>query len=208
MKKLYFLFFLPLWGAGGFALAQSTVTVTPMGADYGEKTVTFRVKWSGAAHNNRVWIWVDYCPVEGVTPASTFSPASIGAVTITASDGSVTTSSGSTRGFFVAYNPATVTAILLDATGKFNWCAHGSGDPPNAILKSDGSGNYRLRGTKPFTVNDVLLAAADPRAENWAPDQIIFKITDFTGYKGFACMPGIIGETIHCDPVNAGIIGN
>jgi hypothetical protein len=177
---LFFLFFLPLWGLGGLfggvALAQSTVTVTPIGTDYGEHTVTFLVKWSGAAHNNRVWIWVDYCPVVGVAPASPLSRASIGAVTITASDGSVTTSTGNSRGFFVAQNPATVTATLLDATGQFNWCAYGSGDPPKAVVRAEGG--YTLQGAPPFIINGTITE----NTKTFGAGTCITSITDLTGY--------------------------
>jgi uncharacterized protein (TIGR02145 family) len=168
-----------LWGAGGLsgdvALAQSTVTITPMGANYGEKTVTFLVKWSGAAYNDHVWVWVDYCPVEGATPAATYSPASIGAMTITAADGSVTTSSGNTRGFFVTTNNATVTATLSNATGQFNWCAYGSGDPPSAAMNA--AGGYTLKGTPPFTINGTLTE----NMNTFGAGTCITSITDLTG---------------------------
>jgi hypothetical protein len=147
-----------------------------MGTDYGERTVTFLVKWTGAAHNNRVWIWVDYCPVEGVTPASTFSPAFIGAVTITASDGNVTTSTGNSRGFFVAQNPATVTATLLDASGQFNWCAYGSGDPPKAVVRAEGG--YTLQGAPPFIINGTITE----NTKTFGAATCITSITDLTGY--------------------------
>jgi hypothetical protein len=171
---------LPLWGLGGLfgdvALAQSTVTVTPIGTDYGEHTVTFLVKWTGAAHNNRVWVWVDYCPVVGVAQASPLSRASIGAVTITASDGSVTTSTGNSRGFFVAQNPATVTATLLDASGQFNWCAYGSGDPPKAVVRAEGG--YTLQGAPPFTINETITE----NTKTFGAGTCIESITDLTGY--------------------------
>jgi hypothetical protein len=146
-----------------------------MGTNYGNRTVTFHVQWSGAAHNNRVWIWVDYCPVEGVTPASTFSPAFIGAVTITASDGNVTTSTGNSRGFFVAQNPATVTATLLNAGGQFNWCAYGSGDPPSAAANA--AGGYDLYGTPPFTINGTITE----NTKTFSAGTCIESITDITG---------------------------
>jgi hypothetical protein len=146
-----------------------------MGTNYGERTVTFLVKWSGAAHNNRVWIWVDYCPMEGVTPASTFSPAFIGAVTITASDGNVITSTGNSRGFFVAQNPATVTATLLNAGGQFNWCAYGSGDPPSAVANA--AGGYDLYGTPPFTINGTITE----NTKTFSAGTCIESITDITG---------------------------
>jgi hypothetical protein len=186
MKKLFFFYFTL---ASTTLFAQPTVTVTPMGADYGNHTVTFRVAWNGTAHNNRVWVWVDYCPVEGVTSAATFSPASIGAVTITASDGSVTTSSGNTRGFFVTQNPATVTATLLYASGQFNWCAHGSDAPPNVTASN---GTYTFRGTPPFILTDASGTITQTVIGNTLLASALtvtpVSLTDRTGYPGVFCI--------------------
>jgi hypothetical protein len=172
MKKLFFLFFLPLWGLGGFSFAQSTVTVTPVGADYGEHTVTFLVKWSGAAHNNRVWVWIDYCPVEGDAPGA-FQTAVISAAS--AISGSVLYASTNTRGFFVTANNATVIATLSNATGQFNWCAYGSGDPPKAAVRAEGG--YTLQGAQPFTINGTITE----NTKTFGAGTCIETITDFTG---------------------------
>jgi uncharacterized protein (TIGR02145 family) len=206
MKKLYiFLLLLPLCGAGsfglpGFAQQPASVTVQLLSVNYEEGEVTFSVDWTGTPfHTNKVWVWLSYSG--GIEPATVTAA--------TATTGNVeTTGFLPGCGFFVTANPSTVTATLQVPTpGKFSVCVYGSGYPPNAILKDDGSGNYRLRGTKPFTVNGAPVDAADPRAENWPPDQIIVSITDPTGYAGFACMPGRIDNTIQCDdPMVSGII--
>ena len=109
MKKIIFLFSL----FAGIA-ANAAVTVTPLGVNYGTKTVTFRVAWSGTAANNRVWVWVDLCPVTGTSPG-TFAKAVISAAAATT--GSILTISGNTRGFYITTNPSTVTATLSNAAG-------------------------------------------------------------------------------------------
>jgi hypothetical protein len=66
MKKFSFLFAMLTSVA-----ASATVTVTPLSTDYAAKKVTFKVEWTNtptAPYNNRVWIWIDFCPVNGVTP--------------------------------------------------------------------------------------------------------------------------------------------
>ncbi|MDR0693785.1 MAG: hypothetical protein LBF81_00600, partial [Prevotellaceae bacterium] len=59
--------------------ASATVTVTPVSTDYAAKKVTFKVAWTNspsAPYNNRVWIWIDFCPVKGVISQG-FSTATI-----------------------------------------------------------------------------------------------------------------------------------
>jgi hypothetical protein len=53
MKKLLFLFFLPLWGFGGFA--HASVTVQVLATDFPNKQVTLRVEYANAV-NDRVWV--------------------------------------------------------------------------------------------------------------------------------------------------------
>jgi hypothetical protein len=169
------LVFLWLLLAGCQGLSAQTVTITPIGANYGDKTVTFRVSWSGGAFTpvDRVWVWIDFCPVTGVTPSVSFSPASIYSVNAT-NGGSVDASSLNGRGFFVTANPTEVTATLSNAYLAFNWCAYGSGAPPRAELQPDGS--YKLKGTPPFKVNDASLGAAI----NTYSGGCIDTFTDFT----------------------------
>jgi hypothetical protein len=67
-------------------------------------------------------------------------------------------SNSTTRGFFITYagtnSGTTVTATLSNATGKFNWCAHGSDYPPAAVINA--AGGYTLKGTPPFTINGTM----------------------------------------------------
>ncbi|MDR2358980.1 MAG: hypothetical protein LBD87_04155, partial [Prevotellaceae bacterium] len=110
---------------------------------YAAKKVTFSVSWTNsptAPYNNRVWVWVDLCPVTGTSPG-TFAKAVISSPSAAA--GSIATVSGNTRGFYITTNPSTVTATLSNATGKFNWCAYGSNYPPNATMNN---GTYTLKG--------------------------------------------------------------
>ncbi|MDR2359604.1 MAG: hypothetical protein LBD87_07405, partial [Prevotellaceae bacterium] len=61
MKKLSF-----LSAMLASVAASATVTVTPLSTDYAAKKVTFSVSWTNsptAPYNNRVWVWVDLCPV-------------------------------------------------------------------------------------------------------------------------------------------------
>jgi hypothetical protein len=164
----------PLWGLGGLFAA---VTVTPLSADYGTKTVTFRVAWSGSAANDRVWVWVDLCPVTGTSPG-TFAKAVISSPT--AITGSISTVAGNTRGFYVTTSPSTVTATLSNATGKFNWCAYGSDYPPNA--KDNGSGGYDLKGSPPFIINGTVEVNT-----NTYSGGTITVLTDATGCPGALC---------------------
>jgi P pilus assembly chaperone PapD len=142
MKKILFLFALL-----ASITASAAVTVTPLSVVYNTKTVKFRVSWTGTPYNNRVWVWIDLCPVTGTSPG-TFAQAIIGNPSATA--GSITTVAGNTRGFYVTTNPSTVTATLSNATGQFNWCAYGSDYPPNVLANTNGS--YTLAGTPPFTL--------------------------------------------------------
>jgi hypothetical protein len=167
MKKLFFLFALLASIA-----ASASVTVTPLGVNYNEKTVTFRVVYS-AAYNNRAWIWIDLCPVSGVTP-TTFQTAVISAASATS--GSVLYSSTNTRGFFVTASPATVIATLSNASGKFNWCAYGSDAPPTAVINA--AGGYTLKGTPPFTINGTKLGDG---VKTFGAGTCITSITDLTG---------------------------
>ena len=181
MKKIIFLFAL-------FAsiAANAAVTVTPLGVNYGTKTVTFRVAWTGTPYNNRVWVWVDLCPVAGTSPG-TFAQAVISGAAATT--GSILTVSGNTRGFYITTNPSTVTATLSNATGQFNWCAYGSDAPPNVTANN---GTYTLYGTPPFT----LIAADGATTQTVAATTIAtssvtitpLTITDQTGCPGIFCI--------------------
>ncbi|MDR0582069.1 MAG: hypothetical protein LBG31_03795, partial [Prevotellaceae bacterium] len=83
MKKVFSLFALL-----ASITASAAVTVTPLDVNYGTKTVTFRVSWTDTPYNNRVWVWIDLCPVSGTSPG-TFAKAVISGAAATA--GSITT---------------------------------------------------------------------------------------------------------------------
>jgi uncharacterized protein (TIGR02145 family) len=180
MKKLSFL----LSMLASIATSAS-VTITPISTDFTAQKVTFKVVYANAA-NNRVWVWIDLCPVSGVTP-NTFQPAVISAAS--AISGSVTYASTNTRGFFVTASPATVTATLSNVVGKFNWCAYGSDYPPNVTAHN---GTYTFKGTPPFiltaangtTMQTVTGKTLPASALTMTP----IYLTDRTGYPGVFCI--------------------
>jgi hypothetical protein len=195
MKKLFFLFALL-----ASIVASASVTVTPLTVNYNAKTVTFRVEYANAA-NNRAWVWIDLCPVSGVT-TSTFQTAVINAVSATS--GSVDAASLNGRGFYVTTSPSTVTATLSNASGKFNWCAYGSDYPPNAVAYSNGA--YTLKGTKPFVINGATVDAKIYAG-------VINSMTDATGcpggvgrdavHNGGTCAPGLTAVGSYCRDLTA-----
>jgi uncharacterized protein (TIGR02145 family) len=153
MKQFFFFFFAML----ASITASATVTVTPISTDYATQKITFKVAWNSAPYNNRVWVWVDFCPVTGTVPATSFSTATVSNPTITGGNGSTATPTA--RGFFIVYSSATnagttVTATLNNApAGKFNWCAYGSDAPPRMLYLN--SGTLTLGGTPPFVISDA-----------------------------------------------------
>jgi hypothetical protein len=178
MKKIIFLFFLPLWGLGGFDSALASVTVTPLGVNYNARTVTFRVEYAAAA-NNRSWVWIDLCPVPDVTPGA-FQKAIISAVSV--SGGSWDNTSLNGRGFYVTTTPSTVTATLSNAVGKFNWCAYGSDYPPNAV---ENGSSYTLKGSPPFILTPT--SGTVEVNERTYSGSTITALTDATGCPGVLC---------------------
>ena len=169
--------------------ANAAVKVTPLSANYSAvpPTVTFKVEWQNTTipYNNRVWVWVDYCPVTSTTPATSFSTATVSSPTKTGGNGTIT--GATTRGFFIEYANATntgttVTAKLSNASGKFNWCAYGSDYPPNAVINGN---SYTLKGTPPFVVNDATLGAGVTSYSGGC----ITSITDATGCPGIFPIP-------------------
>jgi hypothetical protein len=186
MKKLFFLFALLASIA-----ASATVTVTPLNTDLTNQKVTFRVDYANAA-NNRAWIWIDLCPVSGVTP-STFQTAVISAVSATG--GSVNAASLNGRGFFVTASPSTVTATLGNVSGKFNWCAYGSDYPPNVMASN---GTYTLRGTPPFILKDESGATQTVQGKTISASSLTIvpiTMTDATGCPGYFCP--YVGSDLH-----------
>ncbi|MDR2358806.1 MAG: hypothetical protein LBD87_03260 [Prevotellaceae bacterium] len=168
--------------------ASAAVTVTPLDVNYNTKTVKFSVSWTGNTANNRVWVWVDLCPLTGTT-ADAFAQAVISSPSAIA--GSIDATSLNGRGFYVTTSPSTVTAVLDNATGNFNWCAYGSDYPPNAIINS--SGDYELRGTPPLIINGTYVVSTYTYS-----GAEITALTDTTGCPGVWC--GKDGEA-------AGLVG-
>jgi hypothetical protein len=172
MKQFFFLFVML-----ASITASATVTITPLSVDYPNKKVTFRVAWTGTPANNRVWVWVDLCPVIGASP-STFAKAVISAAT----GSGVVAGTLNGRGFYVNVNGATVTATLSNAIGKFNWCAYGSDYPPNA--RNNGS-SYTLKGSPPFIVTTAS-GTAQVSKKTYSGGTIT-ALTDVTGCPGVLC---------------------
>jgi hypothetical protein len=178
MKKITFLFAML-----ASVIASATVTVTPLDVCYDTKTVTFQVEWTGKAANDRVWIWIDFCPVSGTSPG-TFAKATISGATATA--GNIDGASLNGRGFYVTTNPSTVIATLDNADGQFNWCVYGSDFPPNAV---ENSGGYTLKGSPLFIIN-----GSTEWSENTYSGGEITTLTDATGCPGVFC--GKNGEAL------------
>ncbi|MDR2801883.1 MAG: hypothetical protein LBB31_01535, partial [Prevotellaceae bacterium] len=174
--------------------ANATVKVTPLSTDYSTQKVTFKVEWTNAPtapYNNRVWVWVDFCPITGTTPATSFSTATISSPTKTGGNGTIT--NVTTRGFFIEYAATnagtTVTVTLSNApAGKFNWCVYGSDYPPNAVINGS---SYTLKGTPPFIVNGSSLGAGVKSYSGGC----ITSITDATGCPGLFPLPTITSFT-------------
>jgi uncharacterized protein (TIGR02145 family) len=171
----------------------ATVTVTPISADYANQKVTFKVAWNSAPYNNRVWIWIDFCPISDITPGS-FSPATITGATITSGSGSISGLTG--RGFFITGSTTnsgtTITATLNPVpAGKFNWCAYGSDYPPNATINN---GTYTLKGTSPFVVNGTTTLGAGVKTYSGG---CITSLTDATGCPGIINYTNLTAGTIN-----------
>jgi uncharacterized protein (TIGR02145 family) len=153
MKQIFFLFAML---ASVTASAQVT-HVEPAGANYANKTVSFRVWWNAgsrnATHLSKVWVWVDYITMNSnnTTSGNTWTRATVGTVS-----GGVTSFDGSNRkGFWLEGNAstnysATLTVQLTNVPDNFNWCAYVSDYPPNVTLDK---GTYTFKGTTNFIVS-------------------------------------------------------
>ena len=185
---------------------SATVKVTPVSTDYANSKVTFKVEWSSTPYNNRTWVWIDFCPINGTTPSNSFSTATISNATKNNGNGTVIYSSTNTRGFFVEHASATnagttVTATLSNApAGKFNWCAYGSDYPPNVTVNG---GTYTFRGTPPFILKDAngnitqTIAGKTLLTANLITAPVPAILTDQTGYPGVFCI--YIGSDLYID---------
>ena len=187
-------------------VAGAAVKVTPLNTNYSTQEVTFKVEWQNASvpYNNRVWVWIDFCPVTGTTPANSFSTATVSNPTKTGGNGTITGQTA--RGFFIEYANATnasttVTAKLSNAISQFNWCAYGSDYPPNAAVNA--GGGYTLRGTLPFTVNGNQTV----NSNTFGAGTCITSITDPTGRPdGFTTLAPAISNPNSPSRCNAGAV--
>jgi hypothetical protein len=137
---------------------------------------------------------VDFCPVAGTTPTTSFSTATISNPTKTGGNGTITGTTA--RGFFIEYANSTnagttVTAKLSNASGKFNWCAYGSDYPPNATATN---GTYILKGTPPFVINGTTTLGA---GVNTYSGGCITSLTDQTGCPGITNYAAISAGAIN-----------
>jgi uncharacterized protein (TIGR02145 family) len=198
MKKLLlFLFFLPLWGLGGFGIAHASVTVKLLATDFPNKQVTLRVEYANAV-NDRAWVWIALC--SALTPG-VFQPAEISAASATS--GSVVYLSTNTRGFFVIASPATVTATLSNAPDNFSCCAYGSDTPPNM---AGNNGTYMFKGTPPFILTDADGTTTQTVTDKTLPAAALtitpVTITDATGYPDIFSFCLYTGSDLYIDPTH------
>jgi uncharacterized protein (TIGR02145 family) len=132
--------------------------VEPVGANYANKTVSFRVWWNAgsrdATHLSTVWVWVDYIKTNSnnTTSGNTWTRADVSAASPTAS---ISYDGSNRNGFWLQGNAstnysATLTVQLNITETKFNWCAYASDYPPNVMLDK---GTYTFKGTPSFLVS-------------------------------------------------------
>jgi hypothetical protein len=167
MKKLYFyLLLLPFWALGASSAWAQNVQL--VGSNFDTGAVTFTVDVGAATPT---WVLVEYTtdpsPTSAIMSRATFTnelitPPSAGTL---AAEG---------RGFLLT-SSATITAKLSGVSGRFSWCGYAFGAPPNATVNPEGG--YTLRGTSPFIVNGVTLAADET---TFGAGTCIESITDFT----------------------------
>ena len=151
--KTKFFFFAML--ASVAASAQVT-HVEPTGANYTDKTVSFRVWWNAgsrdATHLSKVWVWVDYITINSnnTTSGNSWTRATVSSASPTTS---VSYDGSNRQGFWLQGNSgsysATLTVQLTNVPAKFNWCAYVSDYPPNVTANN---GTYTFKGTPPFTL--------------------------------------------------------
>jgi uncharacterized protein (TIGR02145 family) len=156
MKKLFSLFAM----LATVAASAQVTHVESVGANYSDKTVTFRVWWNAGSrdvtHLSKVWVWVDYIKMNSnnTTSGNTWTRAAVSAASPTAS---ISYDGSNRQGFWLQGNAstnysATLTVQLNITETKFNWCAYASDYPPNVSINN---GTYTFRGTPPF----ILTAA-------------------------------------------------
>jgi uncharacterized protein (TIGR02145 family) len=138
------------------AASAQVTNVEPVGANYANSTVSFRVWWNAGSRNtthlSKVWVWIDYITVnsDNTTSGNSWTRAAVSAASPTAS---VSYDGSNRKGFWLEGNSgsysATVTVQLTNVPAKFNWCAYVSDYPPNVTAAN---GTYTFKGTPPFTL--------------------------------------------------------
>jgi uncharacterized protein (TIGR02145 family) len=187
MKKHFFLFAVLASVAANAQVTHVELT----GANYTNKTVTFRVWWNAgsrdATHLSKVWVWVDYIKINSnnTTSGNSWTRAAVSTVSSDA-----TSYDGSNRkGFWLEGNSstnysATLTVQLNITETKFNWCAYASDYPPNMVL--DGQ-TYYFKGTLPFILKDANGTAYEITQKSMPKANLTFvpvSITDKTECPG------------------------
>ena len=190
MKKIFFLFAM----LTSVAASAQVTNVEPTGANYTNKTVSFRVWWNAgsrdATHLSKVWVWVDYITVNSnnTTSGNAWTRALVSG-TPTTTAGTVALETENDKGFWLTGNAstnysATVTVKLDVTASKFNWCVYGSDYPPNAYITGGDytNGTYTLKGTRPFLINGAITVDVDTYSGG-----NITSITDATQCPGIRC---------------------
>ena len=177
------------------AASAQVTNVTPVSADYVNKTVSFRVWWNAgsrnATHLSKVWVWVDYITVNSnnTTAGNSWTRATVGTVS-----GGTTSYDGNYRnGFWLEGNAstnysATLTVQLINVPAKFNWCAYVSDYPPNVTATN---GIYTFKGTPPFALTASNEATQTVTGTTLAASALTVTpttIRDKTGCPGVFCI--------------------
>ena len=210
MKKKLFviLFIFLLWGIMGFA-QSSSVTVTPITANYTSSppTVTFKVSWPAgtrdANHRSKVWLLVDYKRIKDNAYTGGWLRAGISSAhTPTTTAGStVSLDPGNTKGFWLqgtdgAFAATVTVPVTVNLTGyapQFGWCGVASDRPPYAEEKT---GSYTLHGTPDFIIQTHPTDASQTVTEHTtAYNDCIYALTDATGAPGDTPLPAITDFT-------------
>ncbi|MDR0581352.1 MAG: hypothetical protein LBG31_00135 [Prevotellaceae bacterium] len=183
-------FFLAMFAS--VATSAQVTHVEPTGANYVNKTVSFRVWWNAgsrdATHLSKVWVWIDYITVNSNNTISgnTWTRATVGTISPTTG---ISYDGSNRNGFWLEGSAstnysATLTVQLTNAPAKFNWCTYASDCPPTAQITSGSysNGTYTLKGTKPFVIN----GASTVNSSTYSVERIS-SITGATQCPGYRC---------------------
>ncbi len=185
-------------------VAQPRTLVKSVDVNYTTKQVTINIAWAagsrgtydGKTYNSKVWVFVDYQPVTGLTTGA-WQRAT---VDLSALPAGCTADGANAKGFWyqgqeTAAQNANITVTLTNVPAKFNWCAYATDYPPNVATSN--SGTYTFRGTAPFLINGTTTVNSTTYV-----GAAINTITDATGCPGCiavrdmstisgACCPGL-----------------